>query len=76
MKKNEPYSNKEKMKKFEEKTIQSKAIFEGRVISLKVVKRVRNSNEISVAGLAEGVYLLRVRDEQGVLFTERVSVVK
>ena len=41
-----------------------------------VVKRVRNSNEISVAGLAEGVYLLRVRDEQGVLFTERVSVVK
>ena len=41
-----------------------------------LIKMLRDTNEISVAGLPEGVYLLRVRDEQGVLFTERVSVVK
>lgn len=39
-----------------------------------VVKRVRNSNEINVAGLAEGVYLVRITDAKGVSQTERITV--
>jgi hypothetical protein len=39
-----------------------------------VVKRVRNSNEISVEGLAEGVYMLRIRDKEGRIFLEKVMV--
>ncbi len=39
-----------------------------------VVKRVRNSNEINVAGLAEGVYLVRIRDKEGRIFMEKVMV--
>ena len=39
-----------------------------------LVKRVRNSNEINVAGLAEGVYLVRITDAKGVSQTERVTV--
>ena len=37
-----------------------------------VVKRVRNSNEISVEGLAEGVYLVRIRDAEGKNYVARV----
>ena len=39
-----------------------------------VVKRVRNSNEISVEGLAEGVYMVRIRDKEGRIFLEKVMV--
>ena len=39
-----------------------------------VVKRVRNSNEISVEGLVEGVYLVRIRDKEGRIFLEKVMV--
>ena len=39
-----------------------------------LVKTVEDTNEISVAGLPEGVYVLRIRDEKGNSFTERVSV--
>ena len=39
-----------------------------------VVKRVRNSNEISVEGLSEGVYLVRIRDGEGRIFMEKVMV--
>ena len=39
-----------------------------------MVKTVEDTNEISVAGLPEGVYVLRIRDEKGNSFTERVSV--
>ena len=41
-----------------------------------VVKRVRNSNEISVEGLAEGVYLVRIMDSKGVSQTERITVIR
>ena len=39
-----------------------------------VVKRVRNSNEISVEGLPEGVYLLRIADIEGKKHVVRVAV--
>ena len=39
-----------------------------------VVKRVWNSNEICVEGLAEGVYLVRIRDGEGRIFMEKVMV--
>lgn len=39
-----------------------------------LVKTVQGTNEISVAGLPEGVYVLRITDEKGNAFTERVSV--
>ena len=41
-----------------------------------VVKRVRNSNEINVSDLTEGVYLLRITNAMGVSQTERVTVIK
>ena len=39
-----------------------------------VVKRVRNSNEVSLEGLVEGVYLVRIRDKEGRIFLEKVMV--
>ena len=39
-----------------------------------MVKIVRDSNEITVAGLAEGVYLVRISDKEGRIFTEKVAV--
>ena len=39
-----------------------------------LVKTVRDSNEISVAGLPEGVYLLRMTDAEGRNHTARVAV--
>ena len=39
-----------------------------------MVKTVRNSNEISVEGLSEGVYLLRISDAEGKSHTARVVV--
>ena len=39
-----------------------------------LVKTVRNSNEISVEGLAEGVYMVRIRDKEGRIFLEKVMV--
>ena len=39
-----------------------------------LVKTVRDAKEISVAGLAEGVYLLRIRDEEGKVFTAKLAV--
>ena len=41
-----------------------------------LVKTVRNSNEINVAGLAEGVYLVRITDAKGVSQTERITVIR
>ena len=37
-----------------------------------LVKRVRNSNEISVEGLSEGVYLVRILDAEGKNYVARV----
>ena len=39
-----------------------------------LVKTMQGTNEISVAGLPEGVYVLCITDEKGNAFTERVSV--
>ena len=39
-----------------------------------LVKTVRDANEISVAGLADGVYLLRISDKEGRIFMEKVMV--
>ena len=39
-----------------------------------LVKTVQGTNEISVVGLLEGVYVIRITDEKGVTYTERVSV--
>ena len=39
-----------------------------------LVKTIRNSNEIPVAGLVEGVYLLRITDADGKCYTNRVAV--
>ena len=41
-----------------------------------VVKTVRNSNEINVSNLTEGVYLLRIMDAKGVSQTERITVIR
>ena len=41
-----------------------------------VVKTVRNSNEINVSDLTEGVYLLRITDAKGVSQTERITVIR
>ena len=41
-----------------------------------LVKRVRNSNEIKISDLTEGVYLLRIRNAKGVSQTERVTVIR
>ena len=39
-----------------------------------LVKTVENTNEINVAGLPQGVYLLRIRDEEGKVFTAKLAV--
>ena len=41
-----------------------------------VVKRLQNSNRISVADLAEGVYFLRIIDVNGTMKTKRIMVTK
>jgi hypothetical protein len=41
-----------------------------------LVKTVRDANEISVAGLAEGVYLVRIRDIDGKKHVARVAVME
>jgi hypothetical protein len=38
-----------------------------------LVKTVRDANEISVAGLAEGVYLLRTVDADGKVYTNKIT---
>ena len=39
-----------------------------------LVKTVRDTNEISVAGLAEGVYLLRIVDADGIVYTNKITI--
>ena len=38
-----------------------------------LVKTVRDANEISVAGLVEGVYLLRIMDAEGKVYTNKIT---
>jgi len=39
-----------------------------------VVKTVRGTNEIDLSGLAEGVYLLRIMDADGIVYTNKITV--
>ena len=39
-----------------------------------VVKTDQNTNEVSLEGLPQGVYLLRVRNAEGTVFAKRVIV--
>ena len=39
-----------------------------------LVKTVRNSNEIGVEGLLQGVYLLRIADADGNIYTNKITV--
>ena len=39
-----------------------------------VVKTVRNSNDVSLEGLPQGVYMVRIRDGEGRIFMEKVMV--
>ena len=41
-----------------------------------LVKTVRDTNEISVTGLAEGVYLVRIMDVEEALHTKRITVTR
>ena len=40
----------------------------------RLVKTMQGSNEISVAELPQGVYLVRIRDAEGKIFMEKVMV--
>ena len=39
-----------------------------------MVKTVKDSNEISVAGLPEGVYMLRIADDEGKVYTNKITI--
>ena len=39
-----------------------------------MVKRVRNSNEVSLEGLVQGVYLVRITSIDGSIFTNRLVI--
>ena len=39
-----------------------------------MVKCVRGTNEIDVEGLAEGVYLLRIVDDEGKVYTNKITI--
>ena len=39
-----------------------------------LVKTVRGTNEIDIADLAEGVYLLRITDTDGKVYTNKITV--
>ena len=39
-----------------------------------MVKCVRGTNEIDVEGLAEGVYLVRIMDADGKVYTNKITV--
>ena len=39
-----------------------------------MVKTVRGTNEIDIADLAEGVYLLRITDTDGKVYTNKITV--
>ena len=38
-----------------------------------LVKTVRNTNEISVADLPQGVYMLRITDAEGIVYTNKIT---
>lgn len=41
-----------------------------------MVKKIRETNEISVTDLVEGIYLLRITDENGINYTDRIIITR
>ena len=39
-----------------------------------LVKTVRDANEIPMAGLPQGVYLLRIVDDEGKVYTNKITI--
>ena len=39
-----------------------------------ILEETDDTNEISVAGLAEGVYLLRIVDADGIVYTNKITI--
>ena len=39
-----------------------------------MVKTVRRTNEIDLSGLVDGVYLLRITDAEGKVYTNKITV--
>ena len=39
-----------------------------------MVKTVRGTNEVDLSGLVEGVYLLRIRDADGIVYTNKITI--
>ena len=39
-----------------------------------VVKTVQGTNEIDLSGLVEGVYLLRIMDAEGKVYTNKITI--
>jgi len=39
-----------------------------------LVKTVRRTNEIDLSGLVDGVYLLRITDAEGKVYTNKITV--
>ena len=39
-----------------------------------MVKTVKNSNEINVAGLPEGIYLLHITNTEGKVYTNKITI--
>jgi hypothetical protein len=39
-----------------------------------VVKTVRGTNEVDLSGLAEGIYLLRIMDAEGKVYTNKITI--
>jgi hypothetical protein len=39
-----------------------------------MVKMVRGTNEIDLSGLVEGIYLLRIMDAEGKVYTNKITI--
>ncbi|MBO7618272.1 MAG: T9SS type A sorting domain-containing protein [Bacteroidales bacterium] len=39
-----------------------------------LVKTVRDTNEINVADLPQGVYLVRIVDAEGIIYTNKITI--
>ena len=39
-----------------------------------LVKTVRGTNEVDLSGLVEGVYLVRIMDKEGKVYTNKITI--
>jgi hypothetical protein len=39
-----------------------------------LVKTLRGTNEVDLGGLVDGVYLLRITDAEGIVYTNKITV--